>query len=66
MSRKDCSLRYLWQKDVPEIRATLQPYMGSDIRGYKLVAVLNSIEFLHPDLNMYWNWWNDDQLREVL
>lgn len=63
---KQTDLRYLWQKEVPEIRVKLQEYFQHDIRGYKMVSVLNSLEYLHPELNLYWNWWNDDQLREVL
>ena len=66
MARKDVRLRYLWEKSTPEIKKELQKLIKEDITGRTLHTVMTWIEWDYPDMNMYWNWYNDDQLGEVL
>ena len=65
-NRSDCSLRYYWEMKPEAQRVLLQPYFDGSIKGYRLDVVLHALEYMHPDINIYWNWLNDDQLREVL
>ena len=66
MVRKDVRLRYLWEKSTPEIKEELQKLIKQDITGRDLDTVMKWVERDYPDMNMYWNWYNDDQLKETL
>jgi hypothetical protein len=66
MARKDVRHRYLWEKDIPTIKKELQKLYKEDITGRTLDTVMKWIESDYPDMNMYWNFYNDDQLREIL
>jgi len=65
MARKDVRHRYLWEKSTPEIKKELQKLIKEDITGRTLVTVMKWIEWDYPNMNMYWNFYNDDQLREL-
>lgn len=66
MARTDTRLKYLWEKNIPEIKKELQKLIKVDITGRDLFTVLKWVEWDYTNMNMYWNWYNDDQLRETL